>query len=30
MIPRVALDKGFVFQFPEIAAALREILDAAA
>lgn len=30
VIPRVALDSGFVFQFPEIAAALREILDAAA
>jgi uncharacterized protein (TIGR01777 family) len=30
VIPRVALDTGFVFQFPEIAAALREILDAAA
>ena len=30
VIPRVALDTGFVFQFPEIAGALREILDAAA
>ena len=30
VIPRVALDSGFVFQFPEIAAALREILAAAA
>lgn len=26
VIPRVALDTGFVFQYPEIAAALREIL----
>jgi uncharacterized protein (TIGR01777 family) len=30
VIPRVALDTGFVFQFPEIAAALREILAPAA
>ena len=30
VIPRVALDTGFVFQYPEIAAALREILSAAA
>jgi uncharacterized protein (TIGR01777 family) len=30
VIPRVALDTGFVFQYPEIAAALREILGAAA
>jgi uncharacterized protein (TIGR01777 family) len=30
VIPRVALDTGFVFQFPESAGALREILDAAA
>ncbi|MFM8805138.1 MAG: TIGR01777 family oxidoreductase, partial [Planctomycetia bacterium] len=29
VIPRVALDTGFVFQYPEIAAALREILGAA-
>jgi NAD dependent epimerase/dehydratase family enzyme len=26
VIPRVALESGFVFQYPEIAAALREIL----
>jgi NAD dependent epimerase/dehydratase family enzyme len=26
VIPRVAVDTGFVFQYPEIAAALREIL----
>ena len=30
VLPRVALDTGFVFQFPEIAGALREILAAAA
>jgi len=30
VIPRVALDTGFIFQFPEIAAALREILAPAA
>jgi NAD dependent epimerase/dehydratase family enzyme len=30
VIPRVALDTGFTFQFPEIAGALREILAAAA
>lgn len=30
VIPRVALDTGFVFQYPEIAAALREILAPAA
>lgn len=30
VVPRVALDTGFVFQYPEIAAALREILGAAA
>jgi NAD dependent epimerase/dehydratase family enzyme len=29
VIPRVALDTGFTFQFPEIAGALREILDGA-
>ena len=30
VIPRVALDTGFVFQYPDIAAALREILAPAA
>ena len=30
VIPRVAIDTGFVFQFPEIAAALGDILSAAA
>ena len=30
VIPRVALDTGFQFQYPEIAGALREILGAAA
>jgi uncharacterized protein (TIGR01777 family) len=30
VIPRVALDSGFVFQYPDIAAALREILAPAA
>ncbi|MFM9058001.1 MAG: TIGR01777 family oxidoreductase [Planctomycetaceae bacterium] len=30
VIPRVALDTGFVFQYPELAAALREILAPAA
>jgi len=30
VIPRVALDTGFTFQYPEIAAALREILAPAA
>jgi len=30
VIPQVALDSGFVFQYPEIAAALREILSTAA
>jgi uncharacterized protein (TIGR01777 family) len=30
VIPQVALDTGFVFQYPDIAAALREILAAAA
>jgi uncharacterized protein (TIGR01777 family) len=30
VIPRVALDTGFTFQYPEIAAALREILTPAA
>jgi uncharacterized protein (TIGR01777 family) len=30
VLPRVALDTGFVFQFPEIAGALGEILSAAA
>lgn len=30
VLPRVALDTGFVFQFPEIVAALREILAPAA
>jgi hypothetical protein len=30
VIPRVALDTGFVFQYPELAAALREILGTAA
>jgi len=30
VIPRVALDTGFVFQYPDIAAALREILTPAA
>ena len=30
VIPRVAIDTGFVFQYPEIAAALREILAPAA
>jgi len=30
VIPRVAIDTGFVFQFPEIAGALREILAPAA
>jgi len=26
VIPKVALDSGFTFQYPELAAALREIL----
>jgi len=30
VIPQVAVDSGFVFQYPEIAAALREILSTAA
>jgi NAD dependent epimerase/dehydratase family enzyme len=30
VIPRVAVDTGFVFQYPELAAALHEILTAAA
>ncbi|MFN7814133.1 MAG: DUF1731 domain-containing protein [Planctomycetia bacterium] len=30
VIPRVALESGFVFQYPEIAAALSEILAPAA
>jgi uncharacterized protein (TIGR01777 family) len=30
VIPKVAVDTGFVFQYPEIAGALREILSAAA
>ena len=30
VIPRVALESGFVFQYPEIAGALREILAPAA
>jgi len=30
VIPRVAIDTGFVFQYPEIAVALREILSTAA
>ena len=30
VIPKVAIDTGFVFQFPEIAGALREILAPAA
>lgn len=30
VIPKVALDTGFVFQYPELAAALREILAPAA
>jgi len=30
VVPQVALDTGFVFQYPEIAAALREILAPAA
>jgi uncharacterized protein (TIGR01777 family) len=30
VIPKVALDTGFVFQYPDIAAALREILAPAA
>jgi NAD dependent epimerase/dehydratase family enzyme len=30
VIPRVALDSGFTFQYPEIATALREILAPAA
>jgi NAD dependent epimerase/dehydratase family enzyme len=30
VVPRVALDTGFTFQFPDIAAALREILAPAA
>jgi NAD dependent epimerase/dehydratase family enzyme len=30
VIPRVALESGFVFQYPEIAAALGEILAPAA
>ena len=29
-IPKVALDTGFIFQFPEIAAALRDILATSA
>jgi uncharacterized protein (TIGR01777 family) len=30
VVPQVAIDTGFVFQFPEIAAALKEILSTAA
>jgi uncharacterized protein (TIGR01777 family) len=30
VVPQVAVDSGFVFQYPEIAAALREILSTAA
>jgi hypothetical protein len=30
VIPRVALDTGFIFQFPDIDGALREILSTAA
>jgi hypothetical protein len=30
VLPRVALETGFVFQYPDIAAALREILPRAA
>jgi NAD dependent epimerase/dehydratase family enzyme len=30
VIPRVALDTGFTFQYPDIASALKEILAPAA
>jgi len=30
VIPRVALDSGFTFQYPDITSALREILAAVA
>ena len=30
VVPRIAVDTGFVFQYPDLASALREILEPAA